>query len=94
MVQEVDDQSHKVLFVIVKREKTPIIGFKSCNLLGLVKQVHTVNGEMTNVEDTYTDVFQGVGKLKVQHKIELEQPYRPVIHAPTVERSHYHEETS
>lgn len=40
-----------------------------------------MNGEIPKVEDEYADVFQGIGILKVQHKIELEQPSRPVIHA-------------
>lgn len=26
--------------------------------------------------------FEGIGKLKVQHEIKLQQPNRPVIHAP------------
>ena len=50
----------------------------SCNLLVLVKRVHTVNGEKTNVEDAYADVFQGIGKLKVR----AAKYCRPVIHAP------------
>jgi hypothetical protein len=79
-VLEVDDTSHKVLFVIVKGEKTAIVGLKSCNLLGLVKTGS--NGEMTHVEDAYADVFQGRGKLKVQNNMELEHPHRPVIHVP------------
>jgi hypothetical protein len=65
LVLEVVDKSHKVSFVIVKVEKPPIHGLKSCNLLGLMKRVHIVNGEMTKVEDTYAGGFQDRGNVKV-----------------------------
>lgn len=37
---------------------------------------------MHNIEDDYTDVFQGIGKLGMVHKIQLEDNYKPIIHAP------------
>ena len=40
------------------------------------------DGIVHNIEDEYTDVFQGIGKLGMVHKIQLEDNYKPVIHAP------------
>ena len=76
-------RSHMLEFVIVKGKKASILGLKASTLLGLVKRVHKVNeGKVLNVEDEYDDVFEGIGKLKTVHKIQLKEEYEPVIHAP------------
>lgn len=84
LVLDIAGKPNEVPFVIVKGNKSPIIGLKTCNALGLVKRVHIVNGDTdagAKVEDAYADVFQGIGKLKAQYSIELEKPNKPVIHA-------------
>lgn len=78
------DKTYELEFVIVKGKKSSLLGLKASILLGLVSGVHKVDKEgiVHNVEDEYNDVFQGIGKLGVVHKIKLEDNYKPVIHAP------------
>lgn len=67
-----------------KGKKAFLLGLTASILLGLVKGVHKVNkeGMVHNMEDEYADVFQGIGKLEMIHKIQLEDSYKPVIHTP------------
>lgn len=78
------DKTYELEFIIVKGKKSSLLGLKASILLGLVSGMHKVDKEgiVHNVEDEYNDVFQGIGKLGVVHKINLEDNYKPVIHAP------------
>lgn len=38
-------------------------------------------GPVQNIEDEYSDVYEGIGKLKMLHKIQLVDNYEPMIHA-------------
>ena len=37
---------------------------------------------MEEVLKEYSDVFQGIGKLKGQYKLEIEENAKPVVHLP------------
>ena len=76
-------KTYELDFVIVKGKKASLLGLKAI-LLGLVGEVHKIDkdGIVHNIEDEYTDVFQGIGKLGMVHKIQLEDNYKPIIHAP------------
>lgn len=89
LVLDIAGKPKEVPFVVVRGNRLPIIGLKTCISLGLVKRVHSVTNadrgvdtdRGAQVEEAYADVFQGMGKLKAQYRIELEEPNRPVIHA-------------
>ncbi|XP_042144425.1 uncharacterized protein K02A2.6-like [Ixodes scapularis] len=55
----VRDQPAKLKFLVVNSDVTPVLGQNACELLNLVKRVHTV--QATQEDD---EIFQGIGCIK------------------------------
>ena len=55
----VRDQPAKLKFLVVNSDVTPVLGQNACELLNLVKRVHTV--QATREDD---EIFQGIGCIK------------------------------
>ncbi|XP_042148639.1 uncharacterized protein K02A2.6-like [Ixodes scapularis] len=55
----VRDQPAKLRFLVVNSDVTPVLGQNACELLNLVKRVHTV--QATQEDD---EIFQGIGCIK------------------------------
>ncbi|GFN79603.1 retrovirus-related pol polyprotein from transposon opus, partial [Plakobranchus ocellatus] len=62
------DTSRIVSFVVVKTTEIPIIGWNTCQALGLLKAVNKLQKE--DITDEFSDVFSGLGKLQ-DHKVKL-----------------------
>ena len=88
-------QVFKLHFVVVSESRTPIIGVSACSKLGLVKRVYMVDKDqysnsqepkqkevstVQNLTESYKDVFEGLGCLPGEHKIQLDETVPPVIH--------------
>ena len=86
------DKSAKLHFLVISdghktKRYQPVLGLKACNQLHLVKAVWNVEAltspasysKMINEE--YKDVFEGLGCLPGEHKIQLEKDATPVQNA-------------
>ncbi|GFO27048.1 retrovirus-related pol polyprotein from transposon 412 [Plakobranchus ocellatus] len=62
------DTSRIVSFVVVKTTEIPIIGWNTCQALGLLEAVNKLQKE--DITDEFSDVFSGLGKLQ-DHKVKL-----------------------
>ena len=56
---------YPITYIIVDVTSTPLLGLKTSEELQLIKCVHTLEVE-------YSDIFEGLGCLEYKHKIKLE----------------------
>lgn len=70
-------------FIVVKSEAKPILGIQTCEEMGLIKRVMTLNkdGEI-NILKEYADVFEGIGCLDGEHTIRIDNSVTPTVHPP------------
>jgi len=72
-------------FVVVDEPGQPaILGLPWCERLDLIRRVHTVveeKSELPEIVVQYKDVFQGLGRLVTEHDIKLKPDVDPVVHA-------------
>lgn len=70
-------------FVVVDVNSPPILGRKSCEELNVVKRIMSVQASSNNeIFIGFQDVFEGIGCLPGDYKIQLKEGARPVVHAP------------
>ena len=89
-------QVFKLHFVVVSESRTSIIGVNVCNKLGLIKRVYMVDKDqcsnsqepkqnevlsVPNFTEIYKDIFEGLGCLPGEHKIQLAETVPPAIHS-------------
>ncbi|XP_018359748.1 PREDICTED: uncharacterized protein K02A2.6-like [Trachymyrmex cornetzi] len=71
-------------FIIVRNERVPLLGLKSCIELGLLKKVVTV--KVIEGKDEFIkkneDLFSGIGTFQEKCKISLKQDCCPVVRPP------------
>jgi len=78
----------KVQFQVVDTTAKPILGASTCQLMGLVKRVHTVEMNTphkqfkSDILKNYGDVFEGLGCMLGKHSIKVDPNIDPVVHAP------------
>ncbi|GFO38518.1 RNA-directed DNA polymerase-like protein [Plakobranchus ocellatus] len=71
------DTSRIVSFVVVKTTEIPIIGWNTCQALGLLKAVNKRQKE--DITDEFSDVFSGLGKLQDHNvKLYIDKTIQPV----------------
>lgn len=75
------------MFHIVDTMMAPLIGLKSCITLKLIKinYLNTLKSEEKSLDEiliNYSDVFKGIGNIKMKHKIRLRSDAIPKIHPP------------
>ena len=72
-------------FFVADVNSPPILGLSACSKLNLVKRVETVaQAPRTKKEivEHFADVFSGLGCMKGEYHIELDDSVQPVIHPP------------
>lgn len=75
-------------FIIADVTSPPILGRYTCEELNMVKLVLTLKetGTQNELRETilrqYADVFEGIGCMPGEHKIQVDSTVRPVVHAP------------
>ena len=69
---------------IVKNKATPIFGLKTCLELNLISRLYSLSESPTSEEilENFSDVFEGLGFLSTEYKIQLEKDAKPVVHPP------------
>ena len=67
--------------VVDKQHQTPIIGVLTCQDLGLVKRMHSLETQ-SDILKSYPEVFEGLDCIPVNHHIELDPNVKPTVHPP------------
>ncbi|CAH1232986.1 RTL1 [Branchiostoma lanceolatum] len=71
-------------FFVVKANATPVLSLQACLSLKLIQLVLTVKSSETaeSIKQEYSDVFQGIGRLPGEYRIQVDPNVEPVVHAP------------
>lgn len=75
-------------FYIVNCKGPPILGFKACKALGLIKVVYAVNSEKESstqsdhILDEYSDIFKGIGTFPGKCSFRIDPKVAPVVCPP------------
>ena len=83
LVCEAQGPKESLIFFVAAVNSPPILGLTACSKLNLVKRVETVaQAPRTKKElvDKFADVFSGLGCMKGEYHIELDDSVQPVIH--------------
>ncbi|XP_063370221.1 uncharacterized protein LOC134658469 [Cydia amplana] len=80
------NNSHVVSFIIADVTSPPVLGRSTCEELNLVRRVMNIETSGLNsclgMLDEYGDVFEGMGCLPGEYRIQLQPNVQPVVHAP------------
>lgn len=73
-------------FIIANVDSPPVIGRTSCEELNLLKRIMHIDkctrNSSEHILDEFTDIFTGTGCLPGEYKIQLNNDFSPVVHAP------------
>lgn len=73
-------------FLVADVSSPPVLGRDSCSELNVVKLVLGISCSQSNeyegIFHNYRDVFEGLGCMPGEYKIELDSSIKPVVHAP------------
>ncbi|KAL3999170.1 nuclear receptor co-repressor 2 [Sarotherodon galilaeus] len=70
-------------FIVVKSETKPILGIQTCEEMGLIKRVMTLNkSDEMDIFKEFADVFEGLGCLEGEHTIQINESVSPKVHPP------------
>lgn len=75
-------------FYVVNCKGPPILGFKACKALGLIKVVYAVNSDKESstqsdhILDEYADVFKGIGTFPGECNYRIDPSIAPVVCPP------------
>ena len=70
----------KLKFVVVKTNAVPLLGFRSCQELNLIKVILAV--DTVKPEEEYQDVFKGIGLFPGEYHIKIDETVSPVVNPP------------
>ena len=86
---------HRLVFNVLQGKYPPILSLDASDGMGVLKikdsdpldyvySTHEAAKKLSAcaVKAEYTDVFQGLGRLKDSYSIEIDESVRPVVHAP------------
>ena len=78
------DKYVAVEFEIVKNQATPIFGLKTCLELNFISRLYSLSESATSEEilENFSYVFEGLGRLSTEYKIQLDKVAKPVVHPP------------
>ena len=62
----------------------PIFGLQTCTELNLISRLYGLNKSTTSEEilENFNDVFEGIGCLSTQYKIQLDKDAKSAVHPP------------
>ncbi|XP_063635188.1 uncharacterized protein K02A2.6-like [Cydia splendana] len=76
--------THFLKFIIADVDSCPVLGRSSCVELNLVKLIMSISEHSPSekILDEFLDIFEGMGCLPGEYKIQLKNDVSPVVHAP------------
>ncbi|XP_052792117.1 uncharacterized protein LOC128226273 [Mya arenaria] len=69
------EETHAVEFYVVDTKSQSILSGETAESIGLIKRIY-------HIEDEYSTLFQGLGCLPREVKIEIDKSAKPVVHPP------------
>lgn len=84
------DKAKMLKFYVVDCNTPPILGFKACKALGLIKVVYAISAtsneeptnQLTNILSEYSDVFKGIGTFQGKCSFRIHSSVVPVVCPP------------
>lgn len=80
----VQGKYHVIPVQVVDSETVPVLGLQSSVDLGLIQRVYTAEKQPTleDVKSKHANLFNGIGCLPGEHKIEVDETVPPVVQPP------------
>jgi hypothetical protein len=69
------EEERKVKFHVVETQSTSIISGQTAEEIGLIKRIY-------QVENKYSDMFEGLGCIPGEYSIKINKEVEPVVHPP------------
>ena len=72
-------------FYVVDLESVPVLGLEACTGFNLVKKIDSMTASFSSREAIlcdYKGVFDGLGCMLQEYRIEIQQDATPVVHPP------------
>ena len=78
---------YEIEFQVIEQNATTILGSETCQKIGLIRRLYNVeksveNMDNSDIQNEYSDLFHGIGRLPGKHKIHIDQNVTPVVHPP------------
>ena len=78
---------YEIEFQVIEQNATTILGSQTCQKIGLIQVIYNVeksveNTENRDIQNEYSDLFHGIGRLPGKHKIHTDHNVTPVVHPP------------
>ena len=75
--------SYAVNFEVIDQAVPNILGLQTCVDMNLVQRLDVINNNDTNLLESYSDVFEGLGCIsKTDYHIKVDETAQPVVHPP------------
>lgn len=78
---EYGGNNYKQEFFVVNNNTNPILGLRSCELLGIIKRIHTVEDTKSDFIKRNKEIFEGTGVFKEKCTLRVKESAIPVIKA-------------
>ena len=70
-------------FEVIDQEVPNILGLETFVEMNLVQRLDAINNNDTDFLDSYSDVFEGLGRISnTDHHIKVDKTFQPVVHMP------------
>ena len=78
---------YEIEFQVIEQNATTILGSETCQKIGLIQRMYNVEKSVENtdncdIQNEYSDLFHGIGRLPGKHKIHIDHNITPVVHPP------------
>ena len=78
---------YEIEFQVIEQNATTILGSETCQKIGLIRRRYNVeksvkNTDNSDIQNEYSDLFHGIGRLPGKHKIHIDHNVTPVVHPP------------
>ena len=78
---------YEIEFQVIEQNATTILGSETCQRIGLIRRMYSVEKSVesmdnSDIQNEYSDLFHGIGRLPGEHKIHIDHNITPVVHPP------------
>ena len=78
---------YEIEFQVIEQNATTILGSETCQKIGLIQRMYIVEKSVKitdnyDIQNEYSDLFLGIGRLPGIHKIHIDHNITPVVHPP------------
>lgn len=74
-----EQNSYEILFYVVETSSQALLGLQTCIELNLIKRIYSVQNTLSKMLNEFTDLFNGIGCMKLKYHIKLKENVTPKI---------------